>query len=48
MTLVRAEMPTQSPPGELYWLGVRLSVAGSTGDSRPFPSRLISGGLFSV
>src|ERR1700722_9075873 len=47
-TLTRPEMPTQSPWGELYLAGERLSVAESTLASRPLSWRLSSGGEFSV
>src|SRR6185437_11499977 len=43
-----AEMPTQSPWGELYLAGERLSVEASTLASSPLSCRLSSGGEFSV
>ena len=47
-TLTRADMPTQSPWGELYLDGVAASVLLCTADSRPLPCRNSSGGEFSV
>ena len=47
-TLTRADTPTQSPCGELYLLGVRASVDGSTGARRPLDCRYSSAGEFSV
>ena len=47
-TLTRADTPTQSPWGELYWLGVWASVDGSTLASRPLDWRYSSAGEFSV
>ena len=41
-------MPTQSPCGELYWLGVLARVAGSTEASSPLLCRYSRAGEFSV
>ena len=48
ITLTRAETPTQSPAGELYFAGTRARVLESTGASKPFPWRNSSAGEFSV
>ena len=42
-TLTRAETPTQSPVGELYWLGVLARVDGSTLASRPLVWQVLNG-----
>ncbi len=47
-TLTRADTPTQSPCGELYFAGVAPSVLLRTGDSRPLAWRNSRGGVFSV
>ena len=47
-TLTRADTPTQSPSGELYWLGVWARVEASTLASSPLSARYCRAGVFSV